>query len=99
VKHVERASPGWSDEGLIVLGPSSLTSDLAQGQSHEEAQEKLIWCWQMLGQWVLVRERKTHCTFVGRWMGDERPDITAIVPSELVGLVWFGLRPLTKPDQ
>jgi hypothetical protein len=80
VKHVERASPGWSDEGLIVLDPSGLTSDLAQGQSHEEVQENLIRYWQMLGLWVLVRERKRHCTFVAHWMGNQRPDITAIVP-------------------
>jgi hypothetical protein len=56
VKHVERASPRWSDEGLIVLDPSGLTSDLAQGQSHEEVQEMLIRYWQMLGLWVLVSE-------------------------------------------
>lgn len=65
VKHVERASSRWSDEGLIVLDPSGVTSDLAQGHSHEEIQEKLIRYWQMLGLWVLVRERKRHCTFVG----------------------------------
>jgi hypothetical protein len=80
VKHVERASPGWSDEGLIVLDPSGLTSDLTQEQSHEEVQEKLIRYWQMLGLWVLVRATKRHCRFVGRWMGYRRPDITAIVP-------------------
>jgi hypothetical protein len=80
VKHVERASPGWSDEGHIVLDPSGLTSDLAQGQSHEEVQEKLIRYWQMLVLWVLVRATKRHCTFVGRWMDYRRPDITAIVP-------------------
>jgi hypothetical protein len=80
VKHVEQASSRWSDEGLIVIDPSGLTSDLAQGRSHEEIQEKLIRYWQMLGLWVLVRERKRHCTFVGHWMGDQRPDITAIVP-------------------
>jgi hypothetical protein len=80
VKHVEPASSRWSDEGLIVLDPSGLTSDLAQGRSHEEIQEKLIRYWQMLGLWVLVRERKRHCTFVGHWMGDQRPDSTAIVP-------------------
>jgi hypothetical protein len=80
MKHVERASPGWSDEGLMVLDPSGLTSDLAQGHSHEEVQEKLIRYWQMLGLRVLVRERKRHCTFVGHWMGDQRPNITAIVP-------------------
>jgi hypothetical protein len=80
VKHAERASSRWSDEGLIVLDPSGVTSDLAQGHSHEEIQEKLIRYWQMLGLWVLVRERKRHCTFVGHWMGDQRPDITSIVP-------------------
>jgi GNAT superfamily N-acetyltransferase len=80
MKHVERASPGWSEEGLIVLDPSGLKSDLAQGHSHEEVQEKLIRYWQMLGLRVLVRERKRHCTFVGHWMGDQRPNITAIVP-------------------
>jgi GNAT superfamily N-acetyltransferase len=79
-KHVERASYNWSEEGLIVLDPSGLTSDLAQGHSHEEVQEKLIRYWQMLGLRVLVRERKRHCTFVGHWMGDQRPNITAIVP-------------------
>jgi hypothetical protein len=80
VKHVERVSPRWSNEGLVVLDPSGLTSDLAQGHSHEEVQEKLIWYWQTFGLWVLVRERKRHCTFVGHWIGDQRPDITAIVP-------------------
>jgi hypothetical protein len=80
MKHVERASSNWSEEGLIVLDPSGLRSDLAQGHSHEEVQEKLIRYWQMLGLRVLVRERKRHCTFVGHWMGDQRPNITAIVP-------------------
>jgi hypothetical protein len=80
MKHVGRASSRWSNEGLIVLDPSGLTSDLAQGHSHEEVQGKLIRYWQMLGLWVLVRERKRHCTFVGHWMGDQRPDIAAIVP-------------------
>jgi len=80
VKHVERASPRWSNEGLIVLDPSGLTSDLAQGRSHEEVQERFIRYWQMLGLWFLVREIKRHCTFVGHWMGDQRPDSTEIVP-------------------
>jgi hypothetical protein len=80
VKHVGRASSRWSDEGLIVLDPSGLTSDLAQGHSHEEVQEKLIRYWQMLGLCVHVRERKRHCTFVGHWMGDQSPEIAAIVP-------------------
>jgi hypothetical protein len=80
MKHVGRASSRWSNEGLIVLDPSGLTSDLAQGHSHEEVQEKSIRYWQMLGLWVLVRERKRHCTIVGHWMGDQRPDIAAVVP-------------------
>lgn len=80
MKHVERASSRWSDEGLIVLDPSGLTCDLGQGHSHEEVQGKLIRYWQMLGLDVLVREGKRHCTFVGHWMGNERPDIAAIVP-------------------
>jgi hypothetical protein len=29
VKHAERASSRWSDEGLIVLDPLGVTSDLA----------------------------------------------------------------------
>jgi hypothetical protein len=45
VKYVERALSRWSDEGLEVLDPSGLTSDLAQGYNHEEVQEKLILYW------------------------------------------------------
>ena len=80
VKHVERASSGWGDEGLIVLDPSGLSTDLTHGHSHGEVQEKLIRYWEMLGLRVLVRESRRHCTFVAHWMGDQRPDVATVVP-------------------
>ena len=83
VKRVEQASPEWGDEGLLVLSPSGLMSDMVSSGNHAVVQEKLIRYWETFGLSVLVRETVMHSTFVGHWMGYERPRIETVVPNLL----------------
>jgi len=80
VEYVARASLEWRLEGMIVLCPSGLTSDMVQGSEHETVQEKLIQYYRLFGLEVLVRETRRHCTFVGQWMGFMRPRVQEVVP-------------------
>jgi hypothetical protein len=77
-----RLEPRYRGYGIGLLAVDELVKHVERASARwsDEIQEKLIRYWQMLGLWVLVRERKRHCTFVSHWMGDQRPDITAIVP-------------------
>lgn len=79
VQHVKREWPAFASEGLIVLDPSGLNRDM-EPSDHEVVQEKLVRFWGLLGLEVLARERRRHCTFVGCWMGYERPDVGVVVP-------------------
>jgi hypothetical protein len=83
MKRTARASPAWGKNGLTVLDPSGLRECLEPDMSnHGQVQEKLIRNYQLLGLKVLVRgsELSEHATFVGTWMGGERPDIATVVP-------------------
>lgn len=79
VQHVKLEWPGLASEGLVVLDPSGLNRDM-EPSDREVVQERLVRFWGLLGLEVLVRERRRHCTFVGCWMGHERPGVEVVVP-------------------
>lgn len=82
-KRAARAGAAWSKDGLAVLAPSGLTECLKpDGSENAMVREKLIRNYQLFGLKVLVQESEAreHAAFVGTWMGDERPDITTVVP-------------------
>jgi hypothetical protein len=80
LKTLEHELPGWCDDGMVVIDPAAMNSDLTKNHSHENVQEKLIQHWELLGLRIFARERRRHCTFVGHWMGETRPDIRKVVP-------------------
>jgi hypothetical protein len=80
VSTLERELPGWGDDGMVVIDPTAMNSDLTKNHSHGTVQEKLNQYWELLGLRIFVRERRRHCTFVGHWMGETRPDIRKVVP-------------------